>query len=76
MCTFQVSIGNITPGGAADADGRIRNGDELLYVDGQTVFGSSHRKVVDLMKDANEAGRVSLGIRRHNVHQGTWVIES
>ncbi|XP_072026608.1 membrane-associated guanylate kinase, WW and PDZ domain-containing protein 2-like isoform X3 [Amphiura filiformis] len=60
----QVSIGTITPGGAADVDGRLLTGDELLYVDGQTVVSASHRKVVTLMKNANDAGRVSLGIKR------------
>ena len=61
---LQVSIGTITPSGAADVDGRLQTGDELLYVDGQSVAAASHRKVVSLMKNANEAGRVSLGIKR------------
>nr|XP_054752270.1 membrane-associated guanylate kinase, WW and PDZ domain-containing protein 2-like isoform X1 [Lytechinus pictus] len=60
----QVSIGAITPGGVAAQDGRLLTGDELLYVDGQTVVGSSHKRVVTLMISAGRAGRVSLGIRR------------
>eukprot|EP00057_Strongylocentrotus_purpuratus_P000638 XP_001180066.2 PREDICTED: membrane-associated guanylate kinase, WW and PDZ domain-containing protein 1 isoform X2 [Strongylocentrotus purpuratus] len=60
----QVSIGAITAGGVAAQDGRLLTGDELLYVDGQTTVGSSHKRVVTLMIAAGRAGRVSLGIRR------------
>ncbi|XP_022098368.1 membrane-associated guanylate kinase, WW and PDZ domain-containing protein 2-like isoform X2 [Acanthaster planci] len=60
----QVAIGNIVPNGAADLDGRLVTGDELLYIDGQSVIGSSHQEVVNLMVKASQAGRVSLGIRR------------
>ncbi|XP_072181833.1 membrane-associated guanylate kinase, WW and PDZ domain-containing protein 1-like [Diadema setosum] len=60
----QVSIGAITPGGVADQDGRLMTGDELLYVDGRSVLGASHKKVVSLMITAGQARRVSLGIRR------------
>ena len=59
-----MSLGAITPGGVAAQDGRLLMGDELLYVDGQSVVGSSHKKVVSLMIAAGQAGRVSLGIRR------------
>ncbi|XP_071805383.1 membrane-associated guanylate kinase, WW and PDZ domain-containing protein 3-like isoform X1 [Asterias amurensis] len=60
----QVAIGAIIPQGAADLDGRLATGDELLYVDGQSVLGSSHKTVVTLMVTAAKSGRVSLGIRR------------
>ena len=61
---MQVSVGHIVPGGAADIDGRLRPGDEILYVEGQNVVGSSHHKVVQLMGQAAIGGQVSLGIRR------------
>ncbi|XP_038068865.1 membrane-associated guanylate kinase, WW and PDZ domain-containing protein 2-like isoform X3 [Patiria miniata] len=60
----QVAIGNIVPNGAADLDGRLITGDELLYIDGQSVIRSSHQEVVNLMIKASQSGRVSLGIRR------------
>ena len=66
---LKVSIGAITAGGVAQQDGRLLTGDELLYVDGQTVVGSSHKRVVTLMIAARRAGRVSLGIRRRVVGQ-------
>ena len=52
------------PNGAADLDGRLVTGDELLYIDGQSVIGSSHQEVVNQMVKASQAGSVSLGIRR------------
>ena len=59
-----MAIGAIILQGAADLDGRLATGDELLYVDGQSVLGSSHKTVVTLMVTAAKSGRVSLGIRR------------
>ncbi|CAM1323212.1 Uncharacterised protein g8324 [Pycnogonum litorale] len=60
----QVSIGHIVPGGAADVDGRLESGDEIMYVDGQAVLNTSHHHVVQLMGNAGLAGHVTLGIRR------------
>nr|XP_018903603.1 PREDICTED: membrane-associated guanylate kinase, WW and PDZ domain-containing protein 1-like isoform X2 [Bemisia tabaci] len=57
----QVSIGHIVPGGAADLDGRLCTGDEIVSVDGQSVINTSHHHVVQLMA---KASRVTLGIRR------------
>ncbi|XP_074645983.1 membrane-associated guanylate kinase, WW and PDZ domain-containing protein 1-like [Tubulanus polymorphus] len=64
----QVSVGHIVPGGAADLDARLRTGDEIIYVDGLSVVGSSHHKVVELVGNAGLAGRVTLGIRRRLRH--------
>ena len=61
---LQVSVGHIVTGGAAEVDGRLRTGDEIIYVDGQSVIGCSHHKVVQLMGQGALNGRVSLGIRR------------
>nr|CAD7456781.1 unnamed protein product [Timema tahoe] len=59
-----VSIGHIVPGGAADLDGRLCSGDEIVSVDSQTVLSKSHHHVVQLMGKAAANGRVTLGIRR------------
>ena len=61
---LQVSIGHIVPGGAADMDGRLRTGDEILCVDGQSVVHTSHHHVVQLMGAAALNGRVTIGVRR------------
>ncbi|XP_069694002.1 membrane-associated guanylate kinase, WW and PDZ domain-containing protein 1 isoform X2 [Periplaneta americana] len=60
----QVSIGHIVPGGAADLDGRLCTGDEIVNVDSQSVLSTSHHHVVQLMGKAAANGRVTLGIRR------------
>ncbi|XP_046407322.1 membrane-associated guanylate kinase, WW and PDZ domain-containing protein 2-like isoform X5 [Ischnura elegans] len=59
-----VSIGHIVPGGAADVDGRLCTGDEIVSVDGQSVLTTSHHHVVQLMGHAASNGQVTLGIRR------------
>lgn len=61
---LQVSIGHIVPGGAADQDGTVMTGDEIICVDGEVVIGSSHHRVVQLMASAANQGRVSLTLRR------------
>lgn len=64
MFLLQVSVGHIVPGGSADIDGRLRTGDEIMYVDSHCVLNASHHKVVQLMGNAAINGRVSLRIRR------------
>ena len=59
-----MAVGHIVPGGAADLDGRLRTGDEILFCDGVCVINSSHHKVVQLMGNAGFRGQVSLGVRR------------
>ncbi|XP_078275861.1 membrane-associated guanylate kinase, WW and PDZ domain-containing protein 2a isoform X1 [Rhinoraja longicauda] len=59
-----ILIGAIITMGAADRDGRLRPGDELVYVDGILVTGKSHRYVIDLMHNAARNGHVSLTVRR------------
>ena len=52
------------PGGAADQEGSVTTGDEIIGVDGEMVLGSSHRHVVELMAGASAQGRVTLTLRR------------
>ena len=66
---FQVSIGHIVPGGAADMDGRLFSGDEIVAVDNQSVVGASHHVVVGMMGSAAQRGQVQLTIRRRQ-YQG------
>ena len=61
----QVHIGGITPGGAADLDGRLCIGDEIAFVDGVNVQKASHQHVIALMQKAGAQGFVSLIVRRH-----------
>uniref|UniRef100_A0A4W3H9E5 Membrane-associated guanylate kinase, WW and PDZ domain-containing protein 1 n=1 Tax=Callorhinchus milii TaxID=7868 RepID=A0A4W3H9E5_CALMI len=63
-----IYIGHIVPLGAADADGRLRSGDELICVDGTSVVGKSHQLVVQLMQQAAKQGHVNLTVRRKGVY--------
>lgn len=60
----QIYIGHIVKYGAADEDGRLRSGDELICVDGTAVVGKSHQLVVQLMQQAAKQGHVNLTVRR------------
>ncbi|XP_051949853.1 membrane-associated guanylate kinase, WW and PDZ domain-containing protein 1-like isoform X1 [Xyrauchen texanus] len=59
-----IYIGHIVKYGAADEDGRLRSGDELICVDGTAVVGKSHQLVVQLMQQAAKQGHVNLSVRR------------
>ncbi|XP_069484132.1 membrane-associated guanylate kinase, WW and PDZ domain-containing protein 2 isoform X3 [Ambystoma mexicanum] len=59
-----ILIGAVIAMGSADRDGRLRPGDELLFVDGIPVAGKTHRYVIDLMHNAARNGQVNLTVRR------------
>lgn len=69
-CLFQIYIGHIVKYGAADEDGRLRSGDELICVDGTAVVGKSHQLVVQLMQQAAKQGHVNLTVRRKSSGYG------
>lgn len=72
----QIYIGHIVPLGAADTDGRLRSGDELICVDGTPVIGKSHQLVVQLMQQAAKQGHVNLTVRRKVVFSGMCLLPS
>ncbi|KAK7916720.1 hypothetical protein WMY93_012481 [Mugilogobius chulae] len=65
----QVYIGAIVPNGAAEKDGRLRAGDELIGIDGVMVKGRSHKQVLDLMTNAARNGHVLLTVRRKVIYR-------
>ncbi|XP_075883167.1 membrane-associated guanylate kinase, WW and PDZ domain-containing protein 1-like isoform X5 [Nelusetta ayraudi] len=65
-----IYIGHIVKYGAADEDGRLRSGDELICVDGTAVVGKSHQLVVQLMQQAAKQGHVNLTVRRKSTGYG------
>ncbi|XP_049611167.1 membrane-associated guanylate kinase, WW and PDZ domain-containing protein 3 isoform X2 [Syngnathus scovelli] len=70
-----VYIGAIVPLGAAEKDGRLRAGDELLCIDGVPVKSKSHKQVLELMTNAARNGQVMLTVRRKLTHSdggGGW----
>lgn len=64
LLLLQVYIGAIVPLGAAEKDGRLRAGDELICIDGVPVKGKSHKQVLELMTNAARNGQVMLTVRR------------
>ncbi|XP_067840985.1 PDZ domain-containing protein 2 isoform X2 [Heptranchias perlo] len=48
----------VEEGGAAQRDGRLKSGDELLMINGQSLVGLSHQEAVSLLRSA--AGLVQL----------------
>ena len=70
-----VYIGAIVPLGAAEKDGRLRAGDELLCIDGVPVKGKSHKQVLELMTNAARNGQVLLTVRRKLVLSGESAAE-
>ncbi|XP_067449200.1 membrane-associated guanylate kinase, WW and PDZ domain-containing protein 3a isoform X2 [Thunnus thynnus] len=71
-----VYIGAIVPLGAAEKDGRLRAGDELLCIDGVPVKGKSHKQVLELMTNAARNGQVMLTVRRKLSHTDNGEEES
>uniref|UniRef100_A0A8C7MVU5 Membrane-associated guanylate kinase, WW and PDZ domain-containing protein 3 n=1 Tax=Oncorhynchus kisutch TaxID=8019 RepID=A0A8C7MVU5_ONCKI len=65
-----VYIGAIVHLGAAEKDGRLRAGDELIGIDGIMVKGRSHKQVLDLMTNAARNGQVMLTVRRKVIYRG------
>uniref|UniRef100_A0A0N5AHE7 PDZ domain-containing protein n=1 Tax=Syphacia muris TaxID=451379 RepID=A0A0N5AHE7_9BILA len=59
-----ISVGQIVGGGAAADDGRLRQGDEIMEIDGRSVVGDSHEAAVRLMQQAAKNGHVKLLVRR------------
>lgn len=58
------------PLGAAEKDGRLRAGDELICIDGVPVKGKSHKQVLELMTNAARNGQVMLTVRRKLLASG------
>lgn len=44
-----IYIKSVVPGGAADRDGRLQAGDQLLSVDGQSLLGITQEKAAEFL---------------------------
>nr|CAD2208628.1 unnamed protein product [Meloidogyne enterolobii] len=58
-------IGSVIPGGAADLDGRMRVGDQIIEIDGETTLAMQHKQAVELIRQASTVGAVKLTLLRH-----------
>nr|pir hypothetical protein K01A6.1 - Caenorhabditis elegans [Caenorhabditis elegans] len=59
-----LSVGQIVIGGAAEEDGRLQEGDEIVEIDGHNVEGASHSEAVVLLEAAAQNKHVKLIVRR------------
>ncbi|CAI2351680.1 unnamed protein product [Caenorhabditis sp. 36 PRJEB53466] len=59
-----LSVGQIVIGGAAEEDGRLNEGDEIVEIDGHNVEGASHSEAVVLLEAAAQNKHVKLVVRR------------
>lgn len=59
-----LQIKHIVPDGAAAKDGRLRQGDILVYVNEQCVLGYTHQDVVEIFKSIPIGNWVELSITR------------
>ncbi|CAJ0928878.1 unnamed protein product, partial [Mesorhabditis belari] len=64
----QLTVGQIVSGGAAADDGRLKEGDEIMEIDGVSVEGAAHGEAVSLLEKAARQQHVKLLIRRHQNH--------
>nr|XP_023683291.1 membrane-associated guanylate kinase, WW and PDZ domain-containing protein 3-like isoform X2 [Paramormyrops kingsleyae] len=64
-----VYIGAIVPLGAAEKEGHLRAGDELIAIDSVVVKGRPHKQVLDLMTNAARNGQVLLTVRRTIIYR-------
>ncbi|XP_073227363.1 multiple PDZ domain protein-like isoform X1 [Porites lutea] len=64
-----IYVKDITEGGPAQKDNRLRKGDQLLAVDNQPIVGLSHAEAVAILKRTK--GKVSLVVARKQTPAGS-----
>ncbi|XP_053557148.1 LOW QUALITY PROTEIN: PDZ domain-containing protein 2 [Bombina bombina] len=47
-----IIVAHVEEGGSADRDGRLKSGDELLMINGQSLVGLSHQEAVAILRSA------------------------
>ena len=60
-----VYISEVVKGGAADSDGRLVQGDQILFVNGHDLTDSSQEEAAPILKMAQ--GRIVMVVRRLKV---------
>uniref|UniRef100_A0A8C4QI75 Uncharacterized protein n=1 Tax=Eptatretus burgeri TaxID=7764 RepID=A0A8C4QI75_EPTBU len=62
-----VMLGSLVKGGAAEQDGRLQPGDELIMVNGKNVQQWRHEAVLNSMQEAASAGSVRITVQRREI---------
>jgi len=61
---FGIFVKKVLSGGVADLDGRLREGDQLLEVNGCSLLGVSNDKAVSLLRNAAQSNHAKLVVSR------------
>ncbi|KAI6211964.1 Magi-1 [Aphelenchoides besseyi] len=59
-----LQVGALIKNGAAERDGRLREGDQIVEIDGRNVIDCQHGVAVNMIKHAATLGHVKLVVRR------------
>ncbi|XP_067944195.1 syntaxin-binding protein 4-like isoform X2 [Watersipora subatra] len=62
--THGIFIKRLISGGKAATDGRLREGDELVRVNGETIAGCSYSEGLQLLRESAASGQVTLVVAR------------
>lgn len=72
--TGGIIISDVVKGGAAEADGRLTAGDQILSVNGEDIQNATHEDAAKLLKTS--IGKISLSISRLRVVPGKYSIHN
>lgn len=61
---FGIFVKKVLSGGAADFDGRLREGDQLLEVNGCSLLGVSNDKAMSILRNAAQSNNAKLLVNR------------
>ncbi|XP_048774372.1 syntaxin-binding protein 4-like isoform X2 [Ostrea edulis] len=59
-----IFIKRILPGGLADQDGRLQQGDEILSVNGESFQGITNDRAVAILRQASASNQVEMAVAR------------
>eukprot|EP00730_Choanoeca_flexa_P013050 TRINITY_DN4919_c0_g1_i1.p1 TRINITY_DN4919_c0_g1~~TRINITY_DN4919_c0_g1_i1.p1 ORF type:complete len:714 (+),score=177.96 TRINITY_DN4919_c0_g1_i1:166-2307(+) len=62
-----IFVSSLVPGSAADVDGTLRDGDEILEVNGHSLIGVSREGAIDFLKNVQHGETISLLVAQEPV---------
>ena len=57
-----IFVSQLVPGSAADVDGRLREGDEIMEINSHNVIGLDREVVISYLKQVPQGGQVTLRV--------------
>ncbi|XP_072040782.1 syntaxin-binding protein 4-like isoform X7 [Amphiura filiformis] len=62
---YGIFVRRVIPGGLASREGRLREGDQILSVNGESLLRVSNERAVQLLRSASATNRVTLVVTRN-----------